>query len=122
MSKQKYSVIGYYTDTGRRFASTVLAESFEAAETQTLRECASGVLVIVGTVLGEATVDSELNVRTLDDISQYGTEEVCCDGDEHMPNYETITHKSEAGSELNVFCLKCGRPGSIVISADDINW
>lgn len=122
MSKQKYSVIGYYADTGRRFVSTVLAESFEAAETQTLRKDASGILVIVGTVLGEATVDSELNIRTLDDLCQFGTEEVCRDGDEHMPNYETITHKAGAGNELNVFCLKCGRPGSIIITVDDINW
>lgn len=122
MKNLKFTVIGFYPDTGTRFADTVFAESVEAAETQALQNDESGVLVIVATVLGDVAVDGEVSIRTAEDIDQYGTEEVCRDGDEHMLNYETITHKAGAGSELNVFCLKCGRPGSIVITADDINW
>lgn len=122
MSKQKYTVIGYYTDTGRRFVKIITASSIEEAEVLTLREYSQHHLVIVATAYGDVAVDGEVSIRTAEDIDQFGTEEVCRDGDEHMPNYETITHKSGAGSELNVFCLKCGRPGSVVISVDDINW
>lgn len=122
MSKQKYSVIGYYTDTGRRFVKIIAASSTEEAEVLALREYSQHNLVIVATAYGDVTVYSEARIRTMDDISQFGAAPVCRDGGKHIPNFQTLSHLSGTEGELNVFCLKCGRPGSIIISADNINW